>query len=156
MFISIMSKIICVLMLLLALVQSYIITGSIDRKNTKVDFSQTKISINSGEYNGLVDNTGKFKIVVPYPGFYKLEVHHLLVHFEPVVIEVIEEEFAPNKNIKAFLYNLKSGKDMRLKYPLELEPSSRYSYFEERPPFDPFVYLKNPFVIMIIMTLVLS
>lgn len=103
-----------------------------------------------------MDNTGKFQIVVPFPGFYKLEVNHLMVHFEPVVIEVLEEEFAPNKNIKAYLYNLKSGKDYRLKYPLELEPSSRYQYFEERPPFDPFVYLKNPFVIMIIMTLVLT
>jgi len=73
-----------------------------------------------------VDNTGKFQIVVPYPGLYKLEVSNLMVHYEPVVVEVLEEEFAPNKNIKAYLYNLKSGKEYRLKYPLELEPSSRY------------------------------
>lgn len=63
---------------------------------------------------------------MPYPGLYKLEVNNLMVHYEPVVVEVLEEEFAPNKNIKAFLYNLKTGKDFRLKYPLELEPTSRY------------------------------
>ena len=37
-----------------------------------------------------------------------------------------------------------SGKDYRLKYPIALEPSSRYQYFEERPQFDRFVCLKNP------------
>jgi len=96
---------------LLALAQAYLITGTLDRKNSKIDFSQTKISINYGEYNGLVDNTGKFQIVVPYPGLYLLEVSNLMVHFEPVVVEVLEEEFAPNKNIKAYFFSLKSGKD---------------------------------------------
>jgi hypothetical protein len=41
-------------------------------------------------------------------------------------------------------------------YPLQLEPSSRQSYFEERAPFDPTVYLKNPFVWMIGLSLVMS
>jgi hypothetical protein len=34
-------------------------------------------------------------------------VQNLQVYFEPVVVEVLEEEFAPNKNVKAFLFNLK-------------------------------------------------
>lgn len=41
-------------------------------------------------------------------------------------------------------------------YPLQLEPTSRFSYFEERAPFDPTTYLKNPFVWMIGLSLVMS
>ena len=149
-------KIVSLFLLMIVFANAYLVTGVIERKNTKLDYSKLRISLNSGEYNGLVDNTGKFLVSVPYPGFYKLEVLNLQVHFDPVVVEVLEEEFAPNKNIKAFLFNLKTGKDYRLKYPLELEPSYRYQYFEERPPFDPFTYLKNPFVLMIGMSVLMS
>ena len=47
-------------------------------------------------------------------------------YFEPVVVEILEEDFAPGKNTKAFLFSMREGKDFRLKYPLELEPSSRF------------------------------
>jgi hypothetical protein len=43
-----------------------------------------------------------------------------------VVVEILEEEFALGKNIKAYLFSMLEGKDFRLKYPLELEPSSRF------------------------------
>ena len=39
---------------------------------------------------------------------------------------------------------------------MHLEPTSRQSYFEERAPFDPTVYLKNPFVWMIGLSLLMS
>lgn len=38
--------------------------------------------------------------------------------------ESVEEAYK-KKNIKAFMYNLKSGKDYKLVYPLHLEPSHR-------------------------------
>ena len=41
-------------------------------------------------------------------------------------------------------------------YPLVLDPSGRRQFFEKKPPFDPTVYLKHPFVIMIGVTLLLS
>lgn len=77
-------------------------------------------------------------------------------YFEPVVVDIYEQEFAPGKQTKAFLFSLKHGKDFRLMYPLELEPSARIQYFEPEPKIDPFSYLKNPFVIMIGVTLMMS
>ena len=50
---------------------------------------------------------------------------------------------------RAFLYSLKSGRDMRLAYPLQLEPSMRMQYFEVEAAFNPLSYLKNPMVIMV-------
>ena len=89
-------------------------------------------------------------------GTYKVEVQNLNYHFEPVVVDIFDEEFAPGKDTKAFLFSLKQGKDYRLVYPLVLDPSGRFGYFEIKTPFDPLSYLKNPFVIMIGVTLVMS
>jgi Protein of unknown function (DUF2012) len=48
------------------------------------------------------------------------------------------------------MYNLKTGgKDQRLAYPLQLEPSMRIQYFDIEPPFNPLNYLKNPMVLMV-------
>ena len=95
---------------------------------------------------------------VASPGNYKVEVQNLIYHFEPTVVEIYETEYAAGKDTKAFLYSLKYGKDAntRLAYPLVLDPSSRYGYFEIKPPFDPWAYVKNPFVIMIGVTLLMS
>ncbi len=55
--------------------------------------------------------------------------------------------------IRAYLFNIKSGKDnVRLAYPLQLEPSSKMIYFEIEQPFNPLNYLKNPMVIMMGVT----
>jgi len=135
---------------------SYLIEGRIERRGFPIEFHQLKVSVNSNEYVGLVDLNGYFRIQVAQPGLHKLEVHHRYFFFEPVVVEIFEEDFAAGKNMKAYLYSMSDGKDFRLRYPLELEPSSRIAYFEEKAPFDPLVYLKNPFVMMIGFSLVMS
>ena len=112
--------------------------------------------VNGGVYTGLVNSSGGFKIQVPGPGSYKVEVVNNFYYFEPVVVEIYEEEFQPGKDTKAFLFSLSQGKDFRLVYPLVLDPSGKRSFFEKKAPFDPTVYLKNPFVIMIGITMLLS
>ena len=104
----------------------------------------------------MVDNVGRFKVKVPTPGTYKLEVQNLNFVFEPVVVEIYAEEFAPGKSVKAFLYSLRNGKDFRLAYPLILDPTGLSKYFEPKKPFDPTAYMKNPFVIMIGVTLLMT
>ena len=102
-----------------------------------MQFQDTYISVNGGEQSCLVDNLGNFRVEVPSTGSYKLDVFNLNYHFEPVIVEIYDEEFSPGKNTKAFLFNLKQGKDFRLVYPLQLDPSSRINYFEPEKPFDP-------------------
>jgi hypothetical protein len=51
------------------------------------------------------------------------------------LVEVLEidapaEESKKKLQIRAYMFNLKSGKDFRLVYPVQLEPSSRIQYFE--------------------------
>jgi len=72
---------------------------------------------------------------VKEPGLYKLDVINLHYYFDPVVVEVLEESQvqAGKKQIRAFLYNIKTGKDVRLVYPLQLEPTFKMQYFEVNP-----------------------
>ena len=123
-----------------------------------LEFQKCSVSINGGEYSSLVDNMGHFNVQVSGPGTYKIEVQNLYYHFEPTVVVIYETEFAAGKDTKAFLFSLKHGKDQgtRLAYPLVLDPSSRFGYFEQKAPFDPWAYAKNPFVIMIGVTLLMS
>ena len=46
---------------------------------------------------------------------------------------------------------MKTGKDLnvRLAYPLHLEPSARNGYFEEEVPFNIMKYASSPFVLML-------
>ena len=99
---------------------------------------------------------GNFKVSVPTTGTYKVEIFNPEFYFEPVVVEITDEEFAPGKDTKAFLFSLTKGKDFRLMYPLVLDPSSKIQYFEPVPRMDYLSYLKNPFVIMIGVTFLLS
>ena len=106
-------------------------------------------------YSGLVDSQGRFRVQVPGPGLYKVEVNNPKFYFEPALVEIYAEEFQEGKDTKAFLFSHK-GKDYRLVYPLQLDPSTKYGYFEIKPPFNPWTYLQNPFVIMMGMTLLMS
>ncbi len=55
---------------------------------------------------GMVDSQGNFNIAVPSAGMYKVEVHNRDYSFEPVVVEIFDEEFAEGKNTKAFLASM--------------------------------------------------
>jgi len=122
------------------------------------------VVVNGGEYTGFVDNAGSFKIYVDKKGSYKLEVVNTVYTFEPVVVEINEIEAAggdedtllkrrnQQAQIRPYLYNIKSGKGQRLVYPLQLEPSMRIQYFEVEQPFNPMSYLKNPMVIMVLVS----
>lgn len=86
---------------------AHVISGTIDRKGNVLDYSKVKVTLNSGEYSALVDQAGHFKVAVPNTAAtYKLEVQTINYYFEPVVVDVLDEEFAPGKYIKAFLFSL--------------------------------------------------
>ena len=144
-------------LLSLAVRADHIITGSIERQHWPLDFSQMSVTLNNGEYSGLVDINGQFAIAVPeFPATYKLQVFDTNNYFEPVVVEISDQPHAAGKFIKAYLFSIKNGKDLRLMYPLVLEPDGRLNYFEDRIPFDPTQYLKNPLVWMVGLMLIFS
>ena len=84
----------------------------------------------------------------------------MMYHFEPVVIDITRPEdlvgpigtaadAEAKRRIPPVRAFLKTGRDVKLAYPLQLEPSMRMQYFEIEAPFNPLNYLKNPMVIMV-------
>ena len=112
---------------------------------------ETTIEVNNGHYSASVAQSGAFSVEVPVSGTYRLDVLNVSYYFEPVVVEVSEQAEPTSKNIKAFLWNLRNGKDsnVRLAYPLHLEPSARNGYFEEEVPFNVSKYAMHPMVLMV-------
>ena len=103
---------------------------------------------------------GKFNFHATQHGLYKIECFHQAFYFEPVIVNILTEEQAAligSKNqITAYLYDIKTGgKGQRLRYPLELEPSHRLKYFDIEEPFNPLVYLKSPYFLMIGFSIVM-
>ena len=81
-----------------------------------------------------------------------LEVQDYAFFYEPILVEVNSEKKKP---VSAFSYDIKNGKGHRLEVPLALEPMGRIQYFEEKEPFNIMSVLKNPFVLMLGMSVVM-
>ena len=78
------------------------------------------------------------------PGIYKLEVFQRHFYFEPVIVEINEndQDSSSKKKYSAYLFTLQNGsKGQRLIYPLHLEPSHKVKYFDIEEPFNPLAYL---------------
>ena len=59
----VMMKTLSVLATLLAMASSHYISGVIDNKGARgLDYSNTKVILNGGQYQGFVDNMGNFKV----------------------------------------------------------------------------------------------
>ena len=147
-----------ILNIILALTSGYEIKGLIDNKNIPtLRFSEIELTLigkKGFRKKAFVDLLGKFKIDLEEPGIYKLETFHHNFYFEPVVVDIksdLEMESNPQgKQNSAFLYQLQTGsKGIRLIYPVQLEPSHKIKYFEIEEPFNPLVYLKSPYALMI-------
>ena len=128
--------------------RAYMVEGTIKSKHfPPSEYKNTRILIDHGKYEGLVDINGGFSVHVPEAGVYKVEAQNLNYFFEPVVVEIFETEDV-KKQIKAFLFNIKEGRSKQLVYPLRLDPSHIKEYFEPVPPFNPMSLLMNPMVMM--------
>lgn len=131
--------------------------NDIDKNITTLKHHETKLSVRSGDgenFPAMITVNGYFNVFVAKPGIYKVEIFNTNFYFEPVIVQVItneEQEMYPNKKkVSAYLYDTKTGgKGVRLLYPLQLEPSHRLKYFDIEEPFNPLVYLKSPYFLMI-------
>ena len=85
------------------------------------------------------------------PGTYVLQVHDNKNFYDPVLISVTRKESQEDAyNVNATLYNLRATeKTRKLKYPMQLSPSSRIQYFEVEPPFTIMSLVSSPMFMMI-------
>lgn len=120
-------------------------------KILKIDPVNTKLVLTgaNGKFFTYANSDGEFRFAAVPDGSYLLEVYDLVHHYDPVLVEVSHQ-----KDVKArgFLYDIKIGKGRKLANPMVLAPSKQLAYFEQKEPFNPISYLKNPMVIMMLVS----
>ncbi len=72
-----------------------------------------------------ITQNNQFSHNVPI-GAYVLRVNDSNFNYDPLLVEVYANE------VKSFQYNIKTGKGLKYKYPIDLKPQGKKKYFEVR------------------------
>ena len=82
------------------------------------------------------------------PGFYIIHVNDILYAYQPIFLDVKEDE------IKAYEYNFKNGKGMKHRYPFEINSMLKIKYNDQNPGII-LNLIKSPYAIIIGITLLM-
>eukprot|EP00559_Dactyliosolen_fragilissimus_P007788 CAMPEP_0184862580 /NCGR_PEP_ID=MMETSP0580-20130426/7027_1 /TAXON_ID=1118495 /ORGANISM="Dactyliosolen fragilissimus" /LENGTH=226 /DNA_ID=CAMNT_0027360513 /DNA_START=42 /DNA_END=722 /DNA_ORIENTATION=+ len=127
-------------------------TGSIEGRLLQPDgypLNITRLTINHGEYSTYTNAVGKFTFHNVGPGVHLLDVHNKYFSFGQVKIQLLEHSMdSPN----CIEYVYPGSQKQPIDYPLTLRPHAKYSYFQKRPGISFLFLLKNPMVIIMIMS----
>jgi len=101
-----------------------------------------------GDYAGMVNSTGHFHLNGIQPGMHYVEVSH-----PQFVFPSLRVEFSPTGDEKVWpSLASSSSPSSRLPSPISVAPIGPAVYFAPREPFNPWSLLKNPMVIMMLVT----
>mmetsp|Transcript_4386 Transcript_4386/g.12355 ORF Transcript_4386/g.12355 Transcript_4386/m.12355 type:complete len:249 (-) Transcript_4386:43-789(-) len=109
----------------------------------------TRITLNDGEYATYSQRDGAFVFHRVGPGVHALNVHSHEHHFPTVKIQLKAENDMEPKCIE---YAYAGAAKVVVSYPLELTALAAYQYFEPKPRFNPLRLLKNPMVLMMVVS----
>mmetsp|Transcript_115165 Transcript_115165/g.332684 ORF Transcript_115165/g.332684 Transcript_115165/m.332684 type:complete len:214 (-) Transcript_115165:7-648(-) len=109
----------------------------------------TRITLNNAEYSTYSRSDGSFVIYDVPPGIHQLDVQSTIFHFGQVKVQLLEESLdAPN----CLEYAYPGAAKTAIKYPLELIAHATYDYYEPKRGFSIFGLLKNPMVLMMLVS----
>ena len=111
----------------------------------------TRITINDGEYATYSQKDGAFIFHAVGPGVHALSVHSPEHHFPLVKIQ-LKEDSDPVMEPKCISYAYAGAAKVVVAHPLELTALAAYQYFEPKPRFNPLRLLKNPMVLMMVVS----
>mmetsp|Transcript_10413 Transcript_10413/g.22638 ORF Transcript_10413/g.22638 Transcript_10413/m.22638 type:complete len:249 (-) Transcript_10413:305-1051(-) len=133
---------------------STIITTSIQGRLRLPDPSQalnsTRITLNDGsKHSTYTQPDGSFVFYRVPPGVHLLDVQSREHHFSQVKIQLLEEAMDVPKCIE---YIYPGAPKQAIPHPLELTAHASYEYYEPRQGFSPFSILKNPMLLMMLVS----
>jgi len=109
----------------------------------------TRITMNNAEYTTYSRADGSFVIYNVPPGIHQLDIHSAQYHFGQVKVQLLEDAMGFPKCLE---YPYPGAAKFAIKYPLILAPYATYDYFEPKTGFSIFGLLKNPMVLMMIVS----
>eukprot|EP00561_Arcocellulus_cornucervis_P006857 CAMPEP_0185812770 /NCGR_PEP_ID=MMETSP1322-20130828/9891_1 /TAXON_ID=265543 /ORGANISM="Minutocellus polymorphus, Strain RCC2270" /LENGTH=217 /DNA_ID=CAMNT_0028509345 /DNA_START=23 /DNA_END=672 /DNA_ORIENTATION=+ len=114
----------------------------------------TRITINDGEHATYSQKDGAFIFHAVGPGVHALSVHSPEHHFPLVKIQ-LKEDSDPKMEPRCIQYAYPGAAKAVVSHPLELTALAAYQYFEPTPRFNPLRLLKNPMVLMMVVSVAL-
>jgi hypothetical protein len=124
-----------------------------EAKAQQAQLNTTRLTLNDGEYYTYTKSDGSFVFYDVGPGVHLLDVQSTIHLFPHVKIQLLETamnnpkciEYAfPGASKQAIPYNPPSG--------IVLTALAKYEYFERRKGFNVFMLLKNPMVLMMLVS----
>ncbi len=109
----------------------------------------TRISLNNAEYTTYSRSDGSFVIYNVPPGIHQLDIHSPTYHFGQVRVQLLKESMNAPMCLE---YTHAGAVKIAIKYPLVLTPHATYDYFEPQKGFSIFSLLKNPMVLMMLVS----
>jgi ER membrane protein complex subunit 7 len=109
----------------------------------------TKIVLNSGEFLSYSRFDGTFSFYGVPPGIHLLDVHSHKHHFGQVKIQLLDDQMDSPKCIE---YYYPGAPKASIAHPLVMKAHARYEYFEPKGSFNPMSLLKNPMMLMMIVS----
>ena len=115
----------------------------------KVKLNTTRITLNDGEFFTYTQSDGSFVFYDVGPGVHVLDVHSTNYMFPHVKIQLLETAM---NNPKCIEYAFPGAAKQAIPHPIVLTALAKYEYFERRQGFNVFMLLKNPMVLMMLVS----
>ena len=129
--------------ILIGLSLSIRIEGKVDLEQPSAErLRKTTVSLVWGDQISYITNNGHFYFDVEIPGYYLLQVNDDLYSYQPILLDVREDE------VKAYDYNYRYGKGPKHKYPVTIKSITKIEVVEKEANILESI-IKSPYAIMI-------
>ena len=129
--------------ILIGLSFSIRIEGKVDLEQPSAErLRKTTVSLVWGDQISYITNNGHFYFDVEIPGYYLLQVNDDLYSYQPILLDVKEDE------VKAYDYNYRYGKGPKHKYPVTIKSITKIEVVEKEANILESI-IKSPYAIMI-------
>ena len=122
-------------------------------KFTRLEYEKITVTLRGEEktYKTFVYPNGLFKFTNIPQGTYILSIDDMNNFFDSVAVEVSQK--GDKDVVRAYFYNIKTGKGRGVKHPITFHPSAPKQYYEVKEPFSIMSLFKNPMMIMMAVSL---
>jgi hypothetical protein len=112
--------------------------------------NSTKIALNNGEKVTYSRLDGSFAFYNVPPGVHLLDVYSHHLHFSQVKVQLLPDAMDSPKCIE---YAFPGAPKSVIQHPIHLKAHAKYEYFQPKQGFSPLVLLKNPMMLMMLLSI---
>ena len=117
------------------------------------DFTKMKVLLKGEEqtYVTYIYTNGLFKFTNVPVGKYILSIDDIDHFFDSAAVQIFNHK--DKEIVRAYKYDIKSGKGKQIRHPVVFTPLAKKQYYEIKEPFNILSLFKNPMILMMVVSL---